>query len=130
MGSIKRSVDIESREVRMRFAKISKASWAELYFDLYRQCFGEVASEEECMQDAEKRLQTLQANFPERYERQQFRKALDREGQEYLATLSRGEYPKSDEEAIRDQRCEACHDKGCDQCSSEWSDLDDKFVEF
>ncbi len=45
MGSIKRSVDIESREVRMRFAKISKASWAELYFDLYRQCFGENASE-------------------------------------------------------------------------------------
>lgn len=67
MGSIKRSVDINDREVRMRFAKISKASWAELYFDLYRQCFGENASEEDCMLDAEHRLQTLKANFPERY---------------------------------------------------------------
>ena len=67
MGSIKRSVDINDREVRLRFAKISKASWAELYFDLYRQCFGEDASEEACMQDAEHRLQTLKANFPERY---------------------------------------------------------------
>ncbi len=67
MGSIKRSVDINDREVRLRFAKISKASWAELYFDLYRQCFGEDASEEACIQDAEHRLQTLKANFPERY---------------------------------------------------------------
>ncbi len=52
MGSIKRSVDINDREVRLRFAKISKASWAELYFDLYRQCFGEDASEEACEQRA------------------------------------------------------------------------------
>ncbi len=43
-----------------RFAKISKAGWADLYFDLYRQtCGDERASDEECMKDAERRLEIL-----------------------------------------------------------------------
>lgn len=59
MAGIKRSPEIAS-EIKARFAQISKADWAELYFDLYRQtCGNEMASDEECMRDAEKRLDIL-----------------------------------------------------------------------
>lgn len=46
-------------ELLSRYAKMSKADWADLYFDLYRQCFGETLPDEECMKDAERRLDTL-----------------------------------------------------------------------
>ena len=58
MSGIKRSPGIEY-ELRARFAAISKADWVELYFDLYRQTAGETVSDEDCMKDAEKRLDIL-----------------------------------------------------------------------
>jgi hypothetical protein len=55
----KRSPQMDS-ELRARYAKISKADWADLYFDLYRQTCGDgQASDRECLQDAEERLDIL-----------------------------------------------------------------------
>lgn len=54
----KRGPEIDEKLLPL-YAKASKADWADLYFDLYRQCFGETASDGECMQDAMKRLDTL-----------------------------------------------------------------------
>jgi hypothetical protein len=48
-----------SPEVRGRYARISKADWADLYADLYRQVFGESETDEAVLQDAEKRLGIL-----------------------------------------------------------------------
>jgi len=46
-----------------RFDKMSKADWADLFCDLYCQCFGESESTPEMMmQDAEKRLEILKRN--------------------------------------------------------------------
>lgn len=44
-----------------RFDKISKADWCDLYFDLYRQVFGETASGEEIMVDIQKRIEILKS---------------------------------------------------------------------
>lgn len=38
-----------------RFDELSKADWADAYADLYRQCFGELASPEDILADAEHR---------------------------------------------------------------------------
>jgi hypothetical protein len=43
-----------------RYAKISKASWADVYFDLYRQTHGEMAEDADIMADAERRLVILE----------------------------------------------------------------------
>ncbi len=51
-----------TRETRRTFDRISKAAWADLYADLYRQTHGEEATEEIIIEDAEKRLETLQRN--------------------------------------------------------------------
>ncbi len=48
-----------AHEVQPRYAAISKADWAELYFDLYRQTHGGGVTDETIMQDAEKRLAVL-----------------------------------------------------------------------
>jgi len=57
-GVFKRSPEMDD-ELQGRFAKISKADWADIYFDLCRQAFGEEMTDEEIMQDAEKRLGIL-----------------------------------------------------------------------
>lgn len=46
-------------ELRKRYDSISKADWADLYADLFRQMFGETEEDEMVMQDAEKRLDIL-----------------------------------------------------------------------
>jgi hypothetical protein len=50
------------REQWARFEKLSKAAWASIYFDLYRQCFGEETSDAEIMAEAESRVQILKDN--------------------------------------------------------------------
>ena len=57
-GVFKRLPEI-AREFHRRYAKISKADWADLYFDLFRQVNGESEADEAIMQDAEKRLDIL-----------------------------------------------------------------------
>ena len=49
---------------REEFRKISKAAWADLYFDLYAQSSGRCddVTAEEVINDAIKRLKTLKAN--------------------------------------------------------------------
>jgi hypothetical protein len=42
-----------------QYARISKAEWAELYFDLFRETHGEDVGDEEIMADAERRLVTI-----------------------------------------------------------------------
>jgi hypothetical protein len=39
-----------------RYSKISKADWADLYFDLFRETHGETAEDETVMEDAERRM--------------------------------------------------------------------------
>jgi len=51
-----------SRELCPRYDALSKAAWASIYFDLYRQCFGDTTPEEEIMADAERRLEILKQN--------------------------------------------------------------------
>ena len=61
MGSIalnKRAPEMQ-QDLFRRYAKISKADWADLYFDALRQLYGETMSDEEIMQDAENRLEIL-----------------------------------------------------------------------
>jgi hypothetical protein len=61
MGSIalnKRAPEMD-QELFGRYAKISKADWADLYFDALRQLYGESMTDEEIMQDAENRLEVL-----------------------------------------------------------------------
>jgi hypothetical protein len=57
-GIVKRQPEL-SAELRGRYAKISKADWADLYADLFRQVFGEGETDEAVLQDAEKRLSIL-----------------------------------------------------------------------
>jgi hypothetical protein len=57
-GIFKRSPEMPHK-LHRRFAKISKADWADLYFDLFRQINGEETADEAIMQDAEKRLNIL-----------------------------------------------------------------------
>lgn len=54
----KRSPEMDE-ELLGRYARMSKADWADLYFDALRQLYGDVMSDEEIMQDAEKRLDIL-----------------------------------------------------------------------
>lgn len=42
-----------------QFDKASKADWCDLYYDLYRQVFGEMASGEDIMADVSHRLEIL-----------------------------------------------------------------------
>ena len=51
-----------AQELHRRYAQISKADWADLYFDVLRQIYGETMSDEEIMQDAEKRLSILKCH--------------------------------------------------------------------
>jgi len=48
--------------VEGKYAKISKAAWADLYADLYRQINGEQITPEEIIKDAENRLSILKQN--------------------------------------------------------------------
>lgn len=57
-GIFKRPPEM-SQDLQVRYAKMSKADWADLYFDLYRAESGEDVPEEEIMQDAERRLEIL-----------------------------------------------------------------------
>lgn len=43
-----------------RYAKISKANWCDVFFDLYRESYGEHADDTEIMADAERRLEILE----------------------------------------------------------------------
>lgn len=56
----KRSPEIDET-LYNRYAKLSKADWADIYFDLYRQVFGETKTDEEIMQDAERRALLLKS---------------------------------------------------------------------
>jgi len=56
---MKRSARIADPKVWVQAWRVSKASWTDLYFDLYRQTHGEGASEQEIMQDARRRLKAL-----------------------------------------------------------------------
>jgi hypothetical protein len=47
------------QELYGRYMKIPKADWANVYFDLFRQIYGEYRSDEEVMQDVEMRLDML-----------------------------------------------------------------------
>lgn len=42
-----------------RYHAMSKATWADLYADLYRQTHGEASSDAEIMNDAERRAEIL-----------------------------------------------------------------------
>jgi len=57
-GIVKRPPELES-SLRSRYARLSKADWADLYADLFRQVFGEDEPDEAILQDAEKRLGIL-----------------------------------------------------------------------
>lgn len=63
MGHIKRSVDLPW-ELQGRYAKISKADWAEIALDYFMQMGGEAegASYEDFMADAERRLEIIKIN--------------------------------------------------------------------
>ena len=54
---------VEDDAIMWRSDKLSKSAWISLYFDLYRQCFGEMeTTEQEIIEDAERRLQILKDN--------------------------------------------------------------------
>lgn len=57
----KRPADIADPVVAAEAFKLSKSDWTDLFFDLYRQTFGEDASEREVMDDARRRLDILKA---------------------------------------------------------------------
>jgi hypothetical protein len=59
-GVTKRPPELDF-ELRGRYKKISKADWADLYADLFRQVYGEDADDQDIMQDAEERLVILTA---------------------------------------------------------------------
>lgn len=59
---MKRRADIQSLSIRLDVEKFSKADWVDLYFDLFRQVFGEQSPEEEIFQDAKKRRGMLRLN--------------------------------------------------------------------
>ena len=48
---------VHDNAIMWRADKLSKTAWISLYFDLYRQCFGESeTTEQEIIEDAERRL--------------------------------------------------------------------------
>lgn len=56
----KRPADIADPAVAAEAFRLSKADWTDLYFDLYRQCFGESESgEQEIIDDAKNRIEIL-----------------------------------------------------------------------
>jgi hypothetical protein len=57
-GVTKRLPGIE-RQLLKRYGNISKADWAELYFDLFRETFGANETDKSIMKDAERRLSIL-----------------------------------------------------------------------
>jgi hypothetical protein len=57
-GVFKRSPEMNAA-LQARYAKISKADWADLYFDLFRQTSGEDQEDQAIIDDAEKRLEIL-----------------------------------------------------------------------
>jgi hypothetical protein len=57
-GGLNRRADI-GEEVQARAYKIPKSDWQEMYFDIYRQTHGEECTDEQIMQDAEKRRAIL-----------------------------------------------------------------------
>ena len=56
---MKREADLIDDNVKAAAFKLSKADWTELYFDLFRQVFGEKCPESQVMQDAHRRLQII-----------------------------------------------------------------------
>jgi hypothetical protein len=58
MGNIKRGVDLPSH-LKARFARISKADWAEIALDMYCEYRG--GTEDQFMTDAERRLEIIKA---------------------------------------------------------------------
>lgn len=57
----KRAPMIDSDELQAKYAKISKADWADLYFDLFRAVNGETEADAAIMQDVEERLAILKS---------------------------------------------------------------------
>jgi hypothetical protein len=58
----KRPPDTFTDDTYTQYAKISKADWADLFADLYRESSGEeAASSDEIMRDALRRLEILKA---------------------------------------------------------------------
>ena len=55
-----------AQDLHGQYQKISKADWADAYFDLYRQFHGETSTDEEIMLDIEHRMGILK-----RYRKQQ-----------------------------------------------------------
>ncbi len=58
MSGTNRAANVD-QDVRARAHKIPKSEWTEMYFDLYRQVFGKDRTDDEIMQDAEKRRTIL-----------------------------------------------------------------------
>ena len=56
---MKRQADIVDAEVREKAFDLSKSDWTDLYFDLFKQVFGESSTETAIMGDAERRLKIL-----------------------------------------------------------------------
>jgi hypothetical protein len=62
---VKRAAQIDE-SVCWRAHDIPKSEWTEMYFDLYRQVFGEDSTDETIMQDAEKRRLLLFGKAPKK----------------------------------------------------------------
>ena len=52
----------DTRAASSQFDKLSKADWCDLYYDLYRQVFGEAAPGEDVMSDIAERIEILKRN--------------------------------------------------------------------
>lgn len=59
-GIIKRQPEMDHTFLE-RYSRISKADWADLYFDLYRQLNGEQETDKAIMHDVERRLIILKS---------------------------------------------------------------------
>ena len=58
MAGFKRAPNLD-RVYSDRYHALSKATWADLYFDLYRQTHGEESDDSEVIDDAERRAEVL-----------------------------------------------------------------------
>ena len=52
----------DSRAANKQFTDLSKSDWADLYYDLYRQVFGETAEGSDVMADVAQRIEILRRN--------------------------------------------------------------------
>lgn len=52
----------DHRAAYVQFSRLSKSDWANLYYDLYRQVFGETAEGSEVMADVAQRIEILRRN--------------------------------------------------------------------